>query len=72
MLTKSMSFPARLIRFFFVLLVFIVPLIFLPNTSELFEFNKMVVHLYSDLLIVTAWIARMIVEKRLIFSSHLA
>lgn len=66
-----MSFPGKLIQFFFTLLVVVVPLIFLPNTSELFEFNKMIVTYILTLLIVTAWISRMILEKRLIFNRTL-
>lgn len=66
-----MSFPAKMIQYFFTLLVVTVPLIFLPNTSELFEFNKIIVTYILTLLIVTSWIARMIVEKRLIFRKSL-
>ncbi len=62
-----MSLSAKLIRIFFPLLFIIVPLIFLPNTSELFEFNKMVVTYLLTIFIVTAWIARMLSERRLIF-----
>lgn len=51
----------------FHLLLFIVPLIFLPNTSELFEFNKMIVTYLLTLAILFFWLSRMAVENRLIF-----
>jgi putative inorganic carbon (hco3(-)) transporter len=58
---------ARLIRWSFYSLVFIVPLIFLPNTTELFEFNKLIVTWILTTFIVAAWVARMLAEKRWIF-----
>ena len=49
------------------LLFIVVPLIFLPNTSELFEFNKIIVTYILTTLIVTAWAIHCIVEKKFIF-----
>ncbi len=49
-------------------LFFIVPLILFPSTSELFEFNKIIVVYLLTVAISTAWIIRSIYEKRLIFN----
>lgn len=62
-----MSFWHKLIGVWFTLLVTIVPLIWLSNTSELFEFNKIIATYILTILLVTTWIARMLAEKRWIF-----
>ncbi len=62
-----MSWPVKIIRLSFHLIVFLVPLIFLPNTSELFEFNKMIVTYILTAVIAAAWVIEMILEKRFIF-----
>ncbi len=57
----------KLISFFYHCLFFIVPLIFAFNTSELFEFNK-IIFIYSiTVLIVFLWLIKMIVTKKIIF-----
>lgn len=48
-------------------LVLSVPLYFRFNTEELFEFNKMILVYFITVLIGTAWVFRMIIEKRMIF-----
>jgi len=55
----------------FHLLLLIVPLIFLPNTSELFEFNKIIVTYILTILIVFFWLSRMAAENRFIFKKTL-
>jgi hypothetical protein len=62
-----MSWPVKIIRLSFHLIVFLVPLIFLPNTSELFEFNKMIVTYILTAVIAAAWMTEMMLEKRFIF-----
>lgn len=57
----------KTIHIFFALLFFLVPLILWPYTSELFEFNKMVVTYILTTLIAGAWIIRSVSEKRIIF-----
>ena len=61
-----MSFPARAIRWCFYALVFLVPLIFLPNTSELFEFNKMIVTYLLTTIIAAAWAADCVLQKKFV------
>src|SRR5258708_7266451 len=51
----------------FYILFFTVPLIVYPYTSELFEFNKIVVLYLITTLIVSAWIIQMIRTKKIIF-----
>ena len=48
-------------------LLFLVPLILWPYTSEVFEFNKMILVYFFTILISANWIARMILEKKFIF-----
>ena len=62
-----MSWARKGINICFHLLLFIVPLIFLPNTSELFEFNKLIVTYIFCVLIAFFWTSEIILEKRLIF-----
>lgn len=63
-------FP-KIIRWSYYLLFIVVPLIFLPTTSELFEFNKIIVTFLLTSVIVAAWVSRMIIEKRWIFKRSL-
>ncbi len=62
-----MSWPKRLISNFYCLLFILVPLIWLPNTSELFEFNKIILTYILTTLIVGTWAIRCILEKKFIF-----
>ncbi len=57
----------RIIRYSFYSLFVLVPLVFLPNTSELFEFNKIIITYVFTGIIAAAWLSRMIVNKRWIF-----
>lgn len=57
----------KLIFWLFAILFFFVPLILWPFTSEVFEFNKMVLVYILTTLIVTAWGVRCIIERKLIF-----
>ncbi|MDO8488137.1 MAG: O-antigen ligase family protein [bacterium] len=66
-----MSFWQKVIATGFGLLFLLVPLVFLSNTSELFEFNKMIATYLFAIGIGFAWLARMISEKRWIFRSTL-
>jgi putative inorganic carbon (HCO3(-)) transporter len=52
---------------FFATLLFFVPLVLYPFTSEVFEFNKMILVYLLTTLIVGVWIIRMILEKKIIF-----
>ncbi len=52
---------------FFYLLFIFVPLIWLPNTSELFEFNKLILTYILTTFIVGTWAIRCIIEKKFIF-----
>lgn len=62
-----MSFWQKTIEFLFCVLFFLVPLAWLPNTSELFEFNKMILVYLFTALIIASWLCRMIAEKKFIF-----
>ena len=57
----------KIIFWLFGILLFLVPLILWPYTSELFEFNKIVSVYILTTLIAGFWIIRMIVERKFIF-----
>ncbi len=54
------------IEFSFYCLFFLVPLIWLPITSELFEFNKIILVYLLTTVIITAWVVKIITEKKLV------
>lgn len=58
---------ANLLPLFFNLLFFFVPLVLFPNTSEIFEFNKMIVTYLFTILIVASWVIKMISKGKIIF-----
>ena len=51
----------------FYILFFFTPLIFLPITSELFEFNKMIFVYIITVLIMAAWLSKCIAAKKFVF-----
>lgn len=55
-----------ILKSLFHILLFLTPLFWLPITSELFEFNKMMLVYLLTTLITTAWIYKMIQKKELI------
>lgn len=57
----------KTIDFSFSLLFFLVPLIMTPFNYELFEFNKMILVYLLTAIILTAWLARMIILKKFVF-----
>jgi putative inorganic carbon (HCO3(-)) transporter len=57
----------KIIFYLFVVLLFFVPLVLWPYTSEVFEFNKMVLTYIITILIAAAWLTKCIVERKFIF-----
>ena len=57
----------KIIFWLFCILLFLVPLILWPYTSEVFEFNKIVVVYILTTLITATWIIEMIYEKKFLF-----
>jgi len=53
-------------EYLFYSIFFFVPLFFLGNTSELFEFNKLWLTFILTILIGMLWFSKMIIEKRLL------
>jgi len=62
-----MSWPLRVIRWSYVALFVLVPLIVLPWTSELFEFNKIILTWALTAVIACAWAVRCIRDSQRIF-----
>ncbi|MBU0572341.1 O-antigen ligase family protein [Patescibacteria group bacterium] len=58
---------ANLIPFLFNVLFFFVPLVLFPKTSELFEFNKVVIIYAVTIAIVASWLIKMVAERKVIF-----
>lgn len=57
----------KIIFWLFAALFFLVPIVLWPFTSEVFEFNKMVLVYALTALILTFWIIRSIAERKIIF-----
>jgi putative inorganic carbon (HCO3(-)) transporter len=62
-----MSIPHKLILGLYCALMFAVPLVLWPFTSEVFEFNKIVLTYLFTVGITATWMARMVAERKLIF-----
>lgn len=60
----------RLLKTLYVLLFFITPLIVLPFTSELFEFNKMIFIYLIAALAFFLWSAKSIIQKKIIVKKN--
>ena len=57
----------RLIVFVFQTYLFLLPLVFLPYNSELFEFNKTILTYLAAALLLGLWLARMVVRRQWLF-----
>lgn len=57
----------KVIFYLFAVLLFFVPIVLWPYTSEVFEFNKMVLTYTLTALIIAAWGVRSISERKFIF-----
>lgn len=57
----------KIIFFLFAFLIFFVPIVLWPFTSEVFEFNKIVLTYILTTLIASVWFTRCIVERKFIF-----
>ena len=67
---RLLNFFNRVIEYGFYALFFITPLLFNPSRNfpsfELFEWNKMMFVYGATTIIVTAWLSKMLLEKKLI------
>jgi putative inorganic carbon (hco3(-)) transporter len=57
----------KIIEYSFYSLFFLVPLIMTPINYELFEYNKMMLVYFLSVVIVGAWLIRMILVKKILF-----
>lgn len=60
-----LNFLNKLISFSFYAIFLVVPLTFAPDTSELFEFNKMWLTYGLAIVIAVAWFSKTLVQKQL-------
>jgi O-antigen ligase/Flp pilus assembly protein TadD len=65
-----MAWLSSLITTFYHGLLLLTPFVFTWVNSELFQFNKMLVVYAAAVIIGSLWIARMIVEKKIIWQKH--
>lgn len=63
---KFLNFCTKTIEYSFYALFFLVPLVFSGDTSELFELNKMWLTFYLTIIISVAWLAKIIIQKRVV------
>lgn len=56
----------KIIHFFYYLLFFTTPLVMVPITSELFEFNKMLFIYLITVVVIFFWLLKMILYKKII------
>ncbi len=57
----------KIIFYLFAFLIFFVPIVLWPYTSEVFEFNKMVLIYILTTLITAAWVIKCVIEKKFLF-----
>ncbi len=50
-----------------IILVFLLPLFFLPVTTEFYEFNKNILLYFGVAILLIVWILKMIAEKKVVF-----
>jgi O-antigen ligase len=62
-----LAFLSSILSGFFYLLLFFVPLVLYPKSSELFEFNKIVLTYFATASILAIWLAKMVIQRKLIF-----
>lgn len=62
-----LNFISQAIPVLFYFLLSFTPLVLWPGTSEVFEFNKMVLTYIVTLLIVSFWLIKMILNKKITF-----
>lgn len=61
----------KIIYWTFAAVLFLVPLVLWPFSSEVFEFNKIVVTYGLTSIILFAWLSKMVIGKKIIFSRTL-
>jgi len=64
---KINSLCQRIINTSFIILFALVPLFFTPFNYELFEFNKMLLTYSLAIVIVAAWLIKIVLRKKIIF-----
>lgn len=62
---------SKIISAVFYVYFFLLPLVLYPKTSEIFEFNKMVLTYAASAILAGMWIIRMIAIKKIVFKKSL-
>lgn len=62
---KLINYCNRIIEYSFYLIFFLVPLVLVSDTSELFEFNKLWVTFGFTIIIAVAWFTKMITRRQI-------
>jgi len=66
-MSKQTLILENIIRWGILLLVFLLPLFFLPLTSDFYEFNKNILLYFFIVILLIVWILKMIAEKKVVF-----
>lgn len=61
---KYLNILNKIIEYSFYAIFFFVPLVLAPDTSELFEFNKMWLTYILAIVILGAWVSKMLIKKQ--------
>ena len=61
---KIINICNKVIEYSFYAIFFLVPLVLAPDTSELFEFNKMWLTYILSLVILAAWASKMVIRRQ--------
>ena len=69
MLDKRSFLLDKIIKFSFYALFFLTPLVWTPLNFELFEYNKMMFIYLLTVIITSAWILKMLAQKKLLIKT---
>src|ERR1035437_39567 len=61
---KLLNICNKIIEYGFYAIFFLIPLVLDANTSELFEFNKMWLTFILSLVVLAAWISKMVIKRQ--------
>src|SRR3989304_6603652 len=66
-LNLIMTAPKKLISYLFYFIFFFIPLVLWPQTSEIFEFNKIITAYFVTILIACLWVIDAIIKRKFLF-----
>ncbi|MFA6525233.1 MAG: tetratricopeptide repeat protein [Patescibacteria group bacterium] len=70
-ITKKKNIADKIIHYCLYLIVFLLPLIFFPNTDTMLEFPKLLVFGILIIVAAAAWLAGVMIEKKVVYKQGL-